>query len=132
MGVLLARRRAAGSLREVDDAERSDPGSGATGTDLPVVYWRPGCFFCNRLLRAFDRAGVRFERRNIWEDDEARAFVRAHNRGDETVPTVAFGGDVQTNPDPRRYVAQLAAERPDLVEAVEEGPGGRLSSLFRR
>ena len=27
-----------------------------------VVYWRGGCFFCNRLLRALRKAGVRVDR----------------------------------------------------------------------
>ncbi len=84
-----------------------------------VVYWRPGCWFCTRLLRALDRSGVRFELRDIWQDDEARMFVREHNGGDETVPTVALGGEVATNPDPDRYIAHLATIRPDLVGGSE-------------
>ncbi len=74
-----------------------------------TVYWRPGCFFCGRLLRALKRQGVAVELRNIWADDEARAFVRRHNRGNETVPTVAVGTAVWTNPDVRTVTAALRA-----------------------
>lgn len=97
-------------------------GSGSEGPPL-TVYWRPGCGFCSRLRRTLDRAGVAHELRNIWEDDEARAFVAAHNRGNETVPTVALGDDVMTNPNPTVLVDRLAAERPDLV-ANPEAVGG--------
>jgi mycoredoxin len=83
---------------ENDDATAPEP-SRAT------VYWRPGCGFCGRLLRALEKAGVAVDLHNIWDDDEARAFVRQHNRGNETVPTVVVGGDVWTNPDARVVIA---------------------------
>jgi mycoredoxin len=63
-----------------------------------IVYWRPGCPFCVRL-----RLGLRLTRTphrlvNVHEDAEASAFVRAHNGGDELVPTVAVGDHVLSNP----------------------------------
>jgi mycoredoxin len=75
-----------------------------TDSDRPpdvTVYWRPGCFYCGRLLRGLERHGIGVELRNIWEDEAARAFVRRHNGGDETVPTVTVGSSVWTNPDVR-------------------------------
>jgi len=33
---------------------------------LPVVYWRPMCGFCARLLDALQHAGVTVELRDIW------------------------------------------------------------------
>ena len=80
-------------------------------TSMPVVFWRPGCGYCNRLLRAFGRAEIAVELRNIWEDSEAREFVRAHNRGNETVPTVVFAGMVRTNPNPRDLIREIRALR---------------------
>jgi mycoredoxin len=79
---------------------------------LVTVYWRPGCFFCGHLLRGLKRAGVGVTLRNIWEDEEAREYVRRHNRGAETVPTVAVGDQVWTNPDVRtiRQAVQASAE----------------------
>lgn len=83
---------------------------GARVTGHPVVvFWRPGCTYCDRLLRALAKANITPELRNIWDDNEARDFVRAHNRGNETVPTVVFDGTVRTNPDPADFVAELLA-----------------------
>jgi len=97
------------------------------GPDAVEVYWRPGCGYCSRLLRHLDRAGVAVRLHNIWEDDGARRFVREHNGGDETVPTVAVGDVVVTNPPPRLFVEQLRSEHPGLVgEAEPEGLFGRL------
>lgn len=73
------------------------------------VYWRPGCGFCSALFRSLERAGLEVRRRDIWEDPEAAAFVRAHARGNETVPTVDVAGTVLVNP-PARQVLDLAAE----------------------
>jgi mycoredoxin len=105
--------------------------SGANGApDAVDVYWRPGCGFCNRLLRVFDQAGVQVRLHNIWDDGEARIFVQRHNRGNETVPTVAVGPDVVTNPSPKDFVEQLRREHPLLVTvpAGDDAPGfvGRL------
>jgi mycoredoxin len=85
------------------------------------VYWRPGCGYCDRLLRTLRDAEVTVRLHNIWEDDDARQFVRRHNRGNETVPTVAVGSDVMTNPSPRRFVEQLLADHPGLVRNAAYG-----------
>jgi mycoredoxin len=79
------------------------------------VYWRPGCPFCNRLFRSFESAGVIVQLHNIWEDDEARSFVQAHNRGNETVPTVAIDGLVLTNPDPAAFIDALRQKYPSVI-----------------
>jgi mycoredoxin len=101
-----------------------EPGEAAVVT----VYWRPGCYFCGLLLRGLERDGVAVELRNIWEDDDARRFVRDHNRGNETVPTVVVGAAVWTNPDVRAVVEAARAARPrpagePSVEAAGIAPG---------
>lgn len=93
--------------------------------DAVDVYWRPGCGYCSRLLRHFERSAVAVRLHNIWEDDDARRFVREHNAGDETVPTVAVGDVVVTNPSPRPFVEALRTEHPDLVG--EPGSDGLFS-----
>ena len=80
-----------------------------TPVDTVTVYWRPGCPFCGSLRRGLRRAGVATEEIDIWSDPQARAFVRAHADGTETVPTVDVAGTVLVNPSARR-VAALAAE----------------------
>ncbi len=75
----------------------------------PEVFWRPGCPFCSGLRRDLRRRGIEAEWRNIWSDEQARAFVRSANGGDETVPTVRVGTVVLTNPSG----AEVAALLPD-------------------
>lgn len=75
------------------------------------VFWRPGCPFCSALRIGLALRGLRPTWRNIWDDPAAADFVRQHNRGDETVPTVRIGDTVLTNPSAgavRRHVRQLA------------------------
>ncbi|WP_459643360.1 glutaredoxin domain-containing protein [Kineococcus sp. NUM-3379] len=71
------------------------------------VFWRPGCPFCTRLRVDLGLRRVRATWRNIWEDEEAREFVRSVNGGDETVPTVRVGSATLTNPGGREVVALL-------------------------
>jgi mycoredoxin len=77
------------------------------GANGLVIYWRPGCFYCSDLFRQLDQAGIDAECRNIWEDEEARRFVQEHNRGNETVPTVAWQDTVLTNPPPASLIETL-------------------------
>ncbi|MGH9105506.1 MAG: glutaredoxin domain-containing protein [Acidimicrobiales bacterium] len=73
-----------------------------------IVYWRPGCIFCQRL-----RFVLRWHRLrpssmvNIWRDAEAAAFVRSVAGGNETVPTVVIDGQVLVNPPPKVVVEAL-------------------------
>jgi mycoredoxin len=95
--------------------------------DLPTpsavdVYWRPGCPFCSRLFRAFENAGVVTALHNIWEDDDARSFVQAHNHGNETVPTVAIGDLVLTNPDPAAFIDSLQQKYPSVISSAVSAP----------
>jgi mycoredoxin len=73
-----------------------------------TVFWRPGCGFCSMLRSDLLRAGVTFDERNIWEDDDAAAFVRSVARGNETVPTVVVAGRPLVNPPARQVLALLA------------------------
>lgn len=90
-----------------------------TAPDAVEVYWRPSCPYCNRLLRWFDDAGVSYRLHNIWEDDAARSYVQAHNRGNETVPTVSIGEVVLTNPDPAAFIEGLRLQHPTLLRSSE-------------
>ena len=85
------------------------------GTSTLEVYWRPGCGYCDRLFRALRAAGITPITHNIWDDPEARQFVRSHNRGNETVPTVTLGGVTSTNPNPKELIDDLRASHPHLI-----------------
>lgn len=95
-----------------------------------VVYWRPGCGFCASLLRGLERAGLTFDRANIWDDDAAAAFVRSVAGGNETVPTVRIGSVALVNPSARDVLRTVATELPSQVpdgyEPSEPGLAARL------
>lgn len=71
-----------------------------------VIYWRPGCGFCARLRSSLGDEGDKALWVDIWQDEEAAAFVRSVNDGNETVPTVVIDGTPHTNP-----AATLVKER---------------------
>lgn len=73
-----------------------------------VVYWRPGCGYCQRLKFALGADAERATWVNIWQDAEAAAFVRSVNDGNETVPTVVIEGEPHTNPSPSTVLEALA------------------------
>jgi mycoredoxin len=98
-----------------------------------VVYWRPGCGFCSSLLRKLDASGLAFERRNIWEDDDASAFVRTVANGNETVPTVRVGEMALVNPTAADVMAQVAEAAPhQLPEGYEPPQPGRMAQTVNR
>ncbi len=74
-----------------------------------VIYWRPGCSYCLRLRWRLRRTGRRASWVNIWRDEEAAAFVRSVNDGDEIVPTVLLDGQPITNPAPQLVLDRLRA-----------------------
>lgn len=88
-----------------------------------VVYWRPGCPWCTRLLRWIERADLAVERRNIWDDPDAAADVRAITGGDETVPTVTVAGVGLVNPSPKVLAATVREHLPDLLPPEDEVDG---------
>ena len=55
---------------------------------------------------------------NIWEDPDAREFVRSANAGNETVPTVRVGSRTLTNPGARQVAALVG------VKAEQVAPSG--------
>ena len=65
-----------------------------------VIYWRPGCGYCARLRSTLGQAADRATWVNIWQDEDAAAFVRSVNDGNEVVPTVVIDGVALTNPPP--------------------------------
>jgi mycoredoxin len=88
-------------------ADEEDPMT-VSGDPAVIMYWRPGCPFCGMLERGLVRHGVRFEKRNIWEDPAHAAVVRSHARGNETVPTVVIGDLGLVNPRAEHVVEVIA------------------------
>jgi mycoredoxin len=97
-----------------------------------TVLWRPGCGFCSLLTRKLDRHGLAYQARNIWEDEDARAALRA-SIGCETVPTVLIGDAVLVNPSLDEVMSGLAEVAPHQVpEGYEPPQPGRLGRVVRR
>lgn len=97
---------------------------------LVTVYWRPGCGFCSSLLRKLDASGLAFERENIWEDEDAAAFVRLAANGNETVPTVRVGDMALVNPTADEVLRELAEVAPDqLPEGYTPREPGRFARV---
>lgn len=82
-------------------------------------YWRPGCWFCSSLEQALDAEGLPLTKRNIWDDPEHAAVVRAIAGGNETVPTVVVGDASMVNPSPAEVLEAVRARAPHLL-----GPAG--------
>lgn len=72
-----------------------------------TIYWRPGCGFCARLADVIEPVRDKAVWRNIWQDQDAAAYVRSVNNGNEVVPTVVIDGQAHTNPDPGLVLAAL-------------------------
>lgn len=101
--------------------------------DVVTVYWRPGCGFCTVLLRGLERSGLQFVRRNIWEDEDAAAFVRGVANGNETVPTVRVGPSALVNPSTGQVLAAVADVSPgQLPEGYVPPEPGRLAQAVTR
>lgn len=73
-----------------------------------TVFWRPGCGFCSRLFADLAATDLVFEKRNIWEDASAAAYVCSVADGNETVPTVKVGRRAFVNPTAEKIVAAAA------------------------
>lgn len=81
-------------------------------------YWRAGCGFCAALERQLDRLGVTLDKRDIWADESAAAFVRSVANGNETVPTVKVGPAAAVNPSANEVLAMIGEHAPHLLPAT--------------
>lgn len=81
------------------------------------VYWRPGCPYCSALRSDLSRLEVPVRWHNIWEDPDARQFVRSVNAGNETVPTVRVGSRTLTNPGAKQVAALVGVKAEQVTPA---------------
>ncbi len=106
-----------------------------TATEEPTAidfYWRPGCGFCMMLDRKLSSSNVPMTKHNIWDDEDASAFVRSVANGNETVPTVVVGDMFMVNPSAKEVLAAMAAKTPHLVPDNSEADRGGVSGLIDR
>ncbi len=67
------------------------------------------------LERSLNKAGVPLDKRNIWDDPDAAAFVRSVADGNETVPTIAVGSTFMVNPSGKQVIKAMAEQTPHLL-----------------
>ncbi|HTO00347.1 MAG TPA: glutaredoxin domain-containing protein [Microthrixaceae bacterium] len=92
----------------------SDSGGFDSGDNV-VVFWRPGCGYCSRLLAKLDKLDLPLLKVNIWDDPAAAAVVRSIANGSETVPTVIVGKAGLVNPSKKEVLAAVADQAPHLL-----------------
>lgn len=80
-----------------------------------VVYWRPMCTFCMKLLTQLHFTRLPYTKVNIWRDPDAAAFVRSVAKGNETVPTVTVAGRPMVNPSKKELLEAVETYAPHLL-----------------
>ncbi|MFD4879004.1 glutaredoxin domain-containing protein [Streptomyces sp. NPDC058420] len=86
-----------------------------------VVYWRPMCPYCIRLLTQLLFTRLKFTKVNIWKHPDAAAFVRSVADGNETVPTVTVAGRAMVNPSKGELLEAVRAYAPHLLSGAVDG-----------
>jgi glutaredoxin len=79
----------------------------AAGDGDVIVYWRPGCIYCDRLKLGLGSARHEVSWVNISKDPEAAEFVTTHGDGNETVPMAVTGGGEVIDATPAAIKARL-------------------------
>ncbi|MFJ8042469.1 mycoredoxin [Kitasatospora sp. NPDC096147] len=79
-----------------------------------VVYWRPMCTYCMKLMAQLRFTDLEYTTVNIWKDPEAAAYVRSVADGNETVPTVSVAGHPLVNPSRKALLAAVDTYAPHL------------------
>lgn len=83
-----------------------------SGDEDLIVYWKPGCSYCIRLLATLDRSEkeqIRWV--NVWRDADAAQFVADHNDGNVLTPTVMTGTGRRLSMTAEAVRAHLADQR---------------------
>jgi mycoredoxin len=89
--------------------------------EVADVYWRPGCPYCSALRHDLTRLKAPTRWHNIWDDPDARQFVRSVNAGNETVPTVRVGSITLTNPPAERVAMLVGVNAPPPPKSPRRG-----------
>jgi glutaredoxin len=71
------------------------------------VYGADWCEDTRHTRQLLDRLGVAYEYVNIEGDERAREWVREHNGGKESKPTVDVAGQILTTPSDHELTSAL-------------------------
>ncbi len=84
----------------------------SAGEDDLIVYWRPGCIYCDRLRVALGRHRADVIWVDIHSDAEASEYVAGFHDGNRVVPTVVTGAGLMIDPVPAAIREHLGSTRP--------------------
>lgn len=80
--------------------------------DQIVLYGVGWCPDCRRAKRVFASKDIHFLEIDIDKDPKAEEFVKQHNRGYRSVPTIIFpDGSTLTEPDSSTLIQKLEASQ---------------------
>lgn len=79
----------------------------AAGDGDVIVYWRPGCIFCDRLKLGLGDTLEEVSWVNIALDPDGAEFVASRHGGNENVPTAVTGAGELIEATPAAIRAQL-------------------------
>jgi mycoredoxin len=82
-----------------------------------VIYWRPMCTYCMKLLTELLFTRLEYTKVNIWKDPQAAAFVRSVADGNETVPTVTVAGRAMVNPTKKQLLDAVRTHAPHALKS---------------
>ena len=108
----------------------SDQQAAATASNDQVaritLYGTTWCGDCHRSRRLLDRLAVPYRYVDVNADPDAAAWVRANNRGHQSVPTIELGagGPILVEPTDRQLRAALSETGFLAVEHGDTVPGG--------
>ena len=108
MAAMLAPLRPSSSnpISQAEAAQLMEAPVGDGGRTV-IIYHRPGCTYCAHLRLKLTGVKSKAHWVDIWADEDAAAYVRMVNDGNETVPTVVIDGVPHSNPDPSEVRAAL-------------------------
>lgn len=82
------------------------------GPDDLIVYWRPGCIYCDRLERALRSLEETVIKVDVRKDSEAAEFVASLRGGDVVVPTVVTRTAGMVAPEARAIRSRTRSSQP--------------------
>lgn len=75
------------------DTHLRPPGSDFDVNDLPILYIKPGCPWCEEVIEFLDEHGIPYRRVDITSNADARAEMERLS-GQGKVPTMDWHGEV--------------------------------------
>lgn len=99
-----------------NDTRPRSADAGADLNDLPVLYVKPGCPWCEEVVAFLDEHGVPYRRVDVAADAESLARMRRLS-GQEKAPTLDWHGDLLADFGVRELVPFLRSRNVKLEDS---------------